>query len=308
MKSKNSVQKQYDSKKIAMRVSAVTIVVNLVLSVMKLLAGLIASSAAMVSDAVHSASDVFSTIIVIIGINISSKEADDKHPYGHERLECVAAILLSVVLFATGIGIGISGIDKIIAGNYDSLEIPGILALVAAVVSIAVKEWMYHYTKRAADKINSGALKADAWHHRSDALSSIGALVGIVGARLGFPILDSIASVVICLFIGKASFDIFKDAVDKLVDKSCDNAVVEQICEVVQKQDGVLGIDKLQTRLFGPKIYVDVEILADGEKTLWQAHEIAENVHNAIEREFPSVKHCMVHVNPAENDSASENQ
>lgn len=308
MKTKNSVQKQYDAKKIAMRVSAVTIIVNLFLSVIKLLAGLIASSAAMVSDAVHSASDVFSTIIVIIGINISSKEADDKHPYGHERLECVAAILLSVVLFATGIGIGISGIDKIIAGNYDSLEIPGILALIAAVVSIAVKEWMYHYTKRAAVKINSGALKADAWHHRSDALSSIGALVGIVGARLGFPILDSIASVVICLFIGKASFDIFKDAVDKLVDKSCDNAVVEQICEVVQKQDGVLGIDKLQTRLFGPKIYVDVEILADGEKTLWQAHEIAENVHDAIEREFPSVKHCMVHVNPAENDSASENQ
>lgn len=306
MKSKNSVQKQYNSKKIAMRVSAVTIVVNLVLSVMKLLAGLIAISAAMVSDAVHSASDVFSTIIVIIGINISSKEADDKHPYGHERLECVAAILLSVVLFATGIGIGISGIDKIIAGNYDSLEIPGMLALVAAVVSIAVKEWMYHYTKRAADKINSGALKADAWHHRSDALSSIGALVGIVGARLGFPILDSVASVVICLFIGKASFDIFKDAVDKLVDKSCDNDVVEQICEVVQKQDGVLGIDKLQTRLFGPKIYVDVEILADGEKTLWQAHEIAENVHDAIESEFPSVKHCMVHVNPAEKTDTSQ--
>ena len=174
--------------KIAMRVSVVSIVVNLILSFFKLMAGFIGNSGAMVSDAVHSASDVFSTLIVIVGVKISGKKSDTHHPYGHERMECVAAIILAVILFATGIGIGISGVEKIISGSETGIEIPGVIALVAAVVSIAVKEWMYWYTRAAAKKINSGALMADAWHHRSDSLSSIGAFVGILGARLGFPI------------------------------------------------------------------------------------------------------------------------
>lgn len=285
-------------KKIAMRVSVVSIIVNVVLSLFKLIAGIFAASGAMISDAIHSASDVFSTFIVIIGVNISAKKADNEHQYGHERLECVASIILAVILAETGIGIGISGLDKIFGGNYESLEIPGMLALIAAVVSIAIKEWMFWYTRAAAKKINSGALMADAWHHRSDALSSIGAFIGILGARLGFPILDPIASVVICLFIVKAAFDIFKDAIDKMIDKSCDKETVDKIADVIRKQDGVEGIDDLKTRLFGTKIYVDVDISADGNITLTQAHQIAEDVHTSIEQTFPTVKHCMVHVNP----------
>lgn len=285
-------------KKIAMRVSVVSIIVNVVLSLFKLIAGIFAASGAMISDAIHSASDVFSTFIVIIGVNISAKKADNEHQYGHERLECVASIILAVILAETGIGIGISGLDKIFGGNYENLEIPGMLALIAAVVSIAIKEWMFWYTRAAAKKINSGALMADAWHHRSDALSSIGAFIGILGARLGFPILDPIASVVICLFIVKAAFDIFKDAIDKMIDKSCDKETVDKIADVIRKQDGVEGIDDLKTRLFGTKIYVDVDISADGNITLTQAHQIAEDVHTSIEQTFPTVKHCMVHVNP----------
>lgn len=295
---KQEKKQQSSNTKIAMRVSKVSILINVVLSVGKLLAGIIANSGAMISDAVHSASDVFSTFIVMIGVTIADKKSDEEHQYGHDRLECVASIILAVILFATGIGIGISGVQKIFSGNDTNLETPGILALIAAVTSIVVKEWMYWYTRAAAKKINSGALMADAWHHRSDALSSIGAFVGIAGARLGYPVLDPVASVVICLFIGKASFDIFKDAIDKLVDKSCDEKTVEAMKKVIMEQEGVLGIDEIRTRLFGAKIYVDIDIAADGSKSLYETHQIAENVHDVIEKEFDTVKHCMVHVNP----------
>lgn len=287
-------------KKIAMQVSVVSIIVNLSLSLFKLLAGILAKSGAMISDAVHSASDVFSTFIVIIGVTISGKESDAEHPYGHERLECVASIILAVVLAITGLGIGASGLSKVFKRNYGDLSVPGILALVAAVVSIAVKEWMYWYTRAAAKKINSGALMADAWHHRSDSLSSIGALIGIFGARMGYPVLDPIASIVICFFIEKAAFDIFKDAVDKMVDKACPNETVEEMKKIILGEQGVEGIDEIKTRLFGSKIYVDVEILVEGEKTLMEAHTVAERVHDAIEKNFENVKHCMVHVNPAQ--------
>ena len=148
--------------------------------------------------------------------------------------------------------------------------------------------------------IVAGALMADAWHHRSDAMSSVGAFVGIFGARMGYPILDPIASVVICLLIGKASIDIFRDAVDKMVDRSCDRQTEESIRRTVLAVEGVKGVDLLQTRLFGSKIYVDLEIAADGTQTLDEAHQIAEHVHHAIEHTFPDVKHCMVHVNPTE--------
>lgn len=288
-----------DFEKIANRVSFITIVGNVLLSVIKLLAGIIAHSNAMISDAIHSASDVFSTIIVIIGINLSARKPDKEHPYGHERMECVAAIVLSIVLFITGLGIGSTAVKNITSGSYNTLQIPGILALAAAILSIVCKEGMYWYTRYNAKKIDSSALMADAWHHRSDAFSSIGALVGIAGARLGFPVMDSVASLVIFVFIIKAAYDIFKDAIDKMVDHSCDDKTEKEIRDCVMGNKDVLGIDLLQTRIFGNKIYVDVEIRANASYTLKEAHEIAESVHNDIEKNFPKVKHIMVHVNPA---------
>ncbi len=207
-------------------------------------------------------------------------------------------MILAMVLAATGLGIGGSGIRAIIFKEKIEIVMPGILAEIAAVVSIAVKEWLFWYTRIAAKKINSGALMADAWHHRSDALSSIGALLGIFGSRMGFPICDPLASLVISLFICKAAYDIFKDAVDKMVDKSCDKETQNKIKKIVMEQNGVQGIDLLKTRMFGAKIYVDVEIAADENQTLRAAHDIAERVHDVIETELPMVKHCMVHVNP----------
>ncbi len=286
-----------NNEKLAMHVSLVTILGNLVLSVFKLAAGIIAHSGAMVSDAVHSASDVLSTFVVIAGVKLSGKASDKEHPYGHERFECVAAILLAVMLAATGIGIGWAGIRNI-TGDSSALTVPGGLALVAAVISIVSKEAMYWYTRAAAKKIGSSALMADAWHHRSDALSSIGSFVGILGARLGLPVLDPIASVVICVFILKAAFDVFRDAVSKMTDRACSDEVENQMRQAVLAQDGVLGVDRLKTRLFGDRVYVEVEISADAQAPLEQAHEVATRVHDAMEDQFPVVKHCMVHVNP----------
>jgi len=279
-------------------VSLVSIIGNTVLAFLKLLAGIFANSGAMISDAVHSGSDVFSSIIVIIGVQVSAKEADKEHPYGHERLECVAAIILATILLITGISIGYVAIGKIIGWHYSELEVPGIMALFAAVLSIIVKELMFWYTRYYAKKLDSGALMADAWHHRSDALSSIGALIGIGGAMLGYPVLDPIASVIICIFICKAAYDIFKDAIDKMLDKSCDEELENEIRSIVEEQEGVAGIDVLHTRMFGNKIYVDIEISADGNKPLKETHEIAENIHNLIEAKYEKVKHIMVHVNP----------
>lgn len=287
------------NQKIAMHVSTVSIAVNLLLSLGKLLAGIFGRSGAMISDAVHSASDVFSTVIVIIGVRISSKKSDTNHPYGHERLECVASVILATILLATGIGIGLGGLRTILSGDYETLAVPGVTALAAAAASIAVKEWMYWYTRAAARKINSGAMMADAWHHRSDSLSSIGAFIGIAGSRMGYPVLDSAACLGISVFIAKAAYEIFMDAVDKMVDKACDTKTEAEIRRVVLSEEGVLGIDRLMTRLFGAKMYVDMEIAADGNKTLYETHDIAERVHDAIEENFPEVKHCMVHVNPA---------
>lgn len=298
-KSQENYSSETEFRQVANRVSLVTIIGNVVLSVIKLLAGIIAHSSAMISDAVHSASDVFSTFVVIIGIKLASKKPDKEHPYGHERMECVAAIVLAMVLFITGLGIGLEAVKNIIHGNYGDLQVPGVLALIAAIVSIVSKEAMYWYTRYYAKKIDSSALMADAWHHRSDAFSSIGALIGIGASRLGYPVMDSIASLVIFVFIVKAAFDIFKDAIDKMVDHSCDEETEKQIYECVMKNENVLGIDLLQTRVFGNKIYVDVEIQADASYTLQKAHDIAEAVHDDIEESFPKVKHIMVHVNPA---------
>ena len=287
-----------NTSKIAFRVSRISIYANAALSAVKLLAGLIAHSGAMVSDAVHSISDVFSTFIVMIGVRLAGKESDKEHPYGHERMECVAAIVLAGVLLATGLMIGYSGVQKIL--HPEELQVPGVLALAAALLSIAVKEVMFQYTRKAAKQIDSDALMADAWHHRSDALSSIGALIGIGGALLGFPILDPIASLVICLFIAKAAYDIFRDAVNKMVDESVDEDTESSLRACACAHPGVLGIDRLMTRKFGSRVYVEMEIAVDGSLPLTDAHAIAEGVHNDIERQFPKVKHIMIHVNPAE--------
>lgn len=287
-----------NNEKIAIKVSIISIILNCLLTLIKFISGVISKSSAMISDSVHSLSDVLSTFVVIIGVKIANKKADSDHPYGHERIECVSAIILSGMLFIIGALIGINGIKNVT--NSSNLVMPGVLALIASIISIISKEAMYQYTIRVSKKINSAALKADAWHHRSDALSSIGSFIGIIGSRLGFKIFDPLASVIISLCIIKVSIDIFKDAIDKMVDKSCDKEVIDKVISVIEKNESVKNIDDIKTRQFGNKAYVDVEISVDENLLLKDAHKVAEEIHNSVENEINIVKHCMVHVNPYE--------
>lgn len=285
-----------DENRILKKLSVVTIAGNVFLAGIKLIAGIIGNSGAMISDAVHSLSDVFTTVVALIGVLLAKQPEDAEHPYGHERLECVASLALGLILAGTGLGIGYTGVEKLL--NPEELVIPTMLPLIAAVVSIVVKEAMFWYTMYYAKKVDSSAFKADAWHHRSDALSSVGSFIGIGLARLGFPVMDPIASLIICLFILKVAFDITKDALDKMLDTACDEETENRIREFVQNQPGVEQIDLLQTRQFGNKIYIDLEIAVRGDIPLVDAHEIAENVHSNVETEFTNVKHIMIHVNP----------
>ena len=277
------------------RTILITVVMNIFLSLIKLLAGFIGHSTSMISEGVHSLSDVISSIGVFIGLRISQKPADIDHPYGHEKFEAVLSKILAFILFLTGLSIGYSAIETIVSSSY---IIPKMMTIWAALLSIGVKEWMYHYTIRQAKKIESTALAADAWHHRSDSLSSIGALIGIIGARLGFPILDPLAALVITLIILKVAIEIFVEATNQVIDKAASPELVNEIIQQIQSVNGVLAIDSLKTRVHSNRIYVDLEISVEATLSLIEAHTIAEAVHYQLEQNIHKIKHCTVHVNP----------
>ncbi len=282
--------------RIAGRISIVSIIWNVLLSIVKIFVGLVANSTAMVADGLHSVSDVFTTGLAYAGVKFAEKEADDEHPYGHEKIEPVMGKLLATVLFLTGVFIAYEAIQKIQAGH---LVVPGQLAIGAALLSIVVKEVLFRYTIKGAEAIGSSALRADAWHHRSDALSSVGSLVGIVGARMGYPLLDPIASVAISMLIIKVAFDIYMSSVRALIDTAASQSVIEKIERITHEVPGVVRIDALRTRQHADRLYVDMEIAVDAELSLKNAHAIAEEVHDRLETGMDRVKHVMVHVNPA---------
>ncbi len=296
-----------EEQRIVKKVSQVGIFGNVLLAAFKLFAGIYGKSGAMVSDAVHSLSDVFATLIAYIGVRLSKRQEDAEHPYGHERFECVASLFLGLILAATGIGIGYTGIRKLFFAH-EALAIPTLLPLIAAVTSIVVKESMYWYTMYYARKLDSPAFKADAWHHRSDAISSVGSFIGIGLAKIGLPAMDAVASLIICILILKVACDISRDAISKMLDTSCGKDMERDICSFVEEQPGVGRVDLLHTRQFGNVIYVDLEIAVRGDISLMDAHAIAERVHGAVEQRFPKVKHVMIHVNPQEKDPAGGTQ
>ena len=284
-------------KSIMIRVSKVSVAANVFLSAFKLFAGVVGHSGAMIADAVHSLSDVAGSGLVILGAHLSSKESDREHQYGHERLECVISLILANVLLLVAAGIGIEGIRGMI--DPQSAAMPGMLALIAAVVSVASKEVLYWYTRAAAKKIDSVSLMAEAWHHRSDAISSVGSFIGSFGAMLGFPVLQPAVCVLIAVLIFKVGIDIYRETMNKLIDKACDDETAEKIKATIVAQEGVIALDEIKTRLFGSKVYVDIEIACDGTQSLYDAHRIAERVHRQVEELFPGrIKHCSVHVNP----------
>lgn len=281
--------------KLGQKVSVYTIILNMILSLIKIIAGVLGKSSAMIADGIHTASDVLTTVIVIIGLSIASKEADKEHPYGHEKFESAMAKLISMLLFATGLYIGYQGIMVLITGDFAR---PKGIALVAAALSILVKEGMYRYTIITAHKIKSTSMEADAWHHRSDAFTSIGTFLGILGAMVGFPFLDPVAAIIVSVFVMKVGVDLYLKSINELVDKSADPKTLEDIKAFTFSIKGVEEIRDLKTRVFGNRIFVDLEISVDRNLSVEEGHSIAENVHDTLETNIPSIKHCMVHVEP----------
>ncbi|MDU2292999.1 MAG: cation diffusion facilitator family transporter [Peptococcus niger] len=276
-----------------------TLGLNFLLGSVKLAAGLWGRSSAMVADAAHSYSDCASTVAVIAGLKIASKSADADHPYGHEKYELIFANILSILLGLTAVKIGYDALMVIAHGSY---QVPGLAPLLAAVFSVAVKEVMYRLTLRKAKKIGSVAMEADAWHHRSDALSSVAAFVGILGARLGLPVLDPVTGLLVSILVLKVAIDLYRKSVSGLVDSSTDAETVARIQQLLADMDGIEEVNSLKTRVFGASAYADVTIKVDGALTVEEGHDIATLAHNKIEANLPKIKHIMVHIEPMDQD------
>lgn len=284
-----------DNYRLGVKASWVTIILNVLLAIIKIVAGIVGKSSAMIADGFHTLSDVLTTFVVLLGLKISSKEADEQHPYGHEKYESVFAKLLSILLLLTGLFIGYEALKSLIEGN---IVKPRFVALMAALISIIIKEMMYLYTIKIARKIKSLSMEADAWHHRSDAFSSIGTFVGILGARLGLVALDPIAGVIVSILVIKVGIDLYIKSVRELVDESADDTINKNIKKITLRTPGVRGVKTLKTRTFGNRIYVDLEIYVDSHITVKEGHDISEEVHDNLEKEIDEIKHCMVHIEP----------
>lgn len=277
-------------------------VVNFILLVFKFLAGIIGHSAAMVADAVHSLSDFVTDIVVIVFVKISGKPQDESHDYGHGKYETLATAIIGVVLMGAGIGILVSSVTGIVdAFNGKVLEAPGILALVAAALSIILKEILYQYTAFKGKKLDSKAVVANAWHHRSDAFSSVGTLIGIAGAIfLGekWRVLDPIAAFIVSVFIIKVAVDLIKPCIDELLEKSLSKDIEENILSIVTAFPEVDQPHHLRTHRIGNNIAIEIHIRMDGTMSLRDAHDITKKIESAIKDEFGSGTHIGIHMEP----------
>jgi len=277
-------------------------IINTILLILKFAAGILGNSAAMVADAVHSLSDFLTDIVVLAFVKLSSKPADESHDYGHGKYETIATSIIGIALIVVAVMLGWDGIGKIVfVARGNRLESPEIIALVAAIVSILVKEWVYRITKKVAVKVNSEALEANAWHHRSDALSSIGTAIGIGGAILlgsEWAVLDAIAAVVVSGMIFIAAFRLIKQASGELLEESLPLETEEKIMKIVSEDSLVSDIHNLYTRRIGSIIAIEMHLRMPGEITLEESHRHATNIENALRTEFGKGTHIMLHIEP----------
>ena len=281
---------------------------NALLVVFKFIAGIIGHSAAMVADAVHSLSDFITDIIVLVFVSISAKPQDSSHDYGHGKFETLATLFISLALVAAAIGIIVSGAQKLAAWlNGADLEAPGSLALWAAVISILMKEWMFRFTARKGRELDSPALKANAWHHRSDALSSIGAAVGIGGAVLlggRWTVLDPLASIVVGAMLVKVAWEIMRPSLGELTDESLPEKTEEEILEVFHSFSDISEPHNLRTRRIGNRVAIEAHIRMDGNMTLQRAHEITSKIEGELKKRFGSGTIVTLHMEPLKNGNS----
>lgn len=284
--------------------------VNVILIVLKFIAGIVGKSSAMVADAVHSLSDFISDAIILVFVKIAGKPKDKTHDYGHGKFETLATVIIGLLLIGAGIGLMTGGIKSVIHSlNGQSLERPTILALIVAIVSILSKEWLYHYTIKAGKKLDSQAVVANAWHHRSDSISSLGTLIGISGAMfLGdrWRILDPLAAIVVSFLIIKSGYDIAKPCISELLEASLPEEKENEIIRLVMSVPGIKFVHNLRTRRIGNGIAVDLHAKMDGSLTLTEAHEKATAAENEIKRVFGNNSIINIHMEPY-SDSTKNN-
>mgnify|MGYP006279492581 FL=1 len=277
------------------KVSIISLVANILLAILKVIVGFVFSSKALIADGFHSISDVVSTVIILMSMRISKTPPDQDHPYGHGKAESIATIILGLILIITGVFLIKDAVISIINNQ---IAVPGTLVLWVSALSILVKELLYRYTVKIGKEINSKGLIADAHHHRSDALSSVAALIGAAGARLGYPILDPVAGLVVSSLIIKVGVEILLDAIDDLMDAVPNPNKVNEIMSDVEDISEVITVGDIKLRSYGPYLYVDVDIVVNDELTVIEGHKIAVNVKEYIIENHDRVQEVMVHVDP----------
>lgn len=287
------------------KVTAVGSVVNIFLTAFKFVAGILGRSSAMVADAVHSLSDLLTDVIVVVFVRTASKPVDRTHEYGHGKFETLATLIVGFILIVVGIGIMVSGIKDCIAFfNGEIGDRPGVIALIAAVLSIVLKEWVYRYTVSRGRKIDSPILIANAKHHRSDAFTSVATLIGVGGAyflgRKGI-ILDPLAAILVSFYICKSGYDVVKPSIDELLERSLPHETEKEIRQLLRSVPGIEGVHKLKTRKIGNKIAIEAHTEMDGKMTLEQAHRIATTAENKLRKHFGSKTHVGIHMEPAKH-------
>lgn len=291
----------------ARRVTWVGFWCNAVLGVAKVVGGIVGRSGALIADGIHSFSDFISDILVLVMVGIARRKPDERHEFGHGKYETLATILLSVVLFLVSFGIGAEAIEKIkaVAGG-EVLPEPGMIALVICLASILVKEWLFHYTRRAGRKIHSEAVVANAWHHRSDAFSSVATLIGVAGAMFLGPhwrVLDPIAALIVALFIAILSVKLAMPAMNQLLGESLPEEQQVNIRRELTSTPGVITYHHLRTASSGADVIIDVHIKVDGNLTVNEAHKIATAAEDNIERLYPGVTVIVnTHIEPYEGE------
>ena len=285
----------------ARRVTLVGAVVNIVLSVLKVLAGWLGSSHALIADGIHSLSDLATDVVVLVAAKHGAKDADEEHPYGHGRIETLATVALGIVLVLVAFGIGYDAVRRLFAP--EQLLLPGILALSAAALSVLVKEALYHYTVVVARKLRSNLLRANAWHHRSDAVSSIVVVVGVIGSMAGLAYLDAVASVVVAVMVAKIGWDLGWQSAHELIDRGLEQEDVDKIRNKIMAVDGVRAMHDLRTRRMGGNAFVDVDVLVDPSLTVSEGHRIGEEVLKRLNQDIDEVTDVTVHIDPEDDET-----